>query len=133
MGRLKQTVEPAVTTETTVALSPKLKKKVQVAVDLYHSLLDERDILNARIAKALEAVETPFHDEDEAELLDNGVKVNGVPVKMISGQKQRTLNKEKLMKKFKLTPKNLESVTDETDKKPYLYVGPRPKKAKKEE
>lgn len=132
MPRPSLSLEPEVTTEVTVEIAPKLKKKVQVAINLYHSLLDERDVLNARIAKALEAVEMPFHEGDETDALNNGVKVGEVPVKMISGQKSRSLNKDRLMKRHKITPKQLDACYDESDKKPYLYVGPRKKKGKEE-
>ncbi len=123
MPRLKQTVEPEVTTQIEIEISPKLKKKVQVAIDLYADLVKQRKDLEARIKKAAEAIEVPFHDAGESEALSNGVKVGDVSVKWISGQKSKTLNKAKLMKKYKMTPAQFDAFYDEKDKQPYLYVG----------
>lgn len=123
MPRLRQTVEPEVTTETTVELSPRLKKKVQVAIDLYADLVRQRKDLEKRIKKAAEAIEVPFHDAGESDALNAGVKVGDVSVKWISGQKTRSLNKATLMKRHKITPKQLDACYDESDKAAYLYVG----------
>ena len=120
MPRLKQ--EVAVTTETTVELSPKLKKKVQVALGLYSDLVRQKKEIETRIAAAKEAVESPFHDAGETDALHVGVKVNDITVKWITGKTTKSLNKVKLMKKYKLTPADLASVTDEKPKADYLGV-----------
>jgi hypothetical protein len=123
MGRLKQVVEPEVTTEVTVEISPKLKKKVQIAIDLYADLVRQRKDIEKRIKLAAEAIEVPFHDAGESEALSNGVKVGDVSVKWIDGQESKTLNKAKLMKRYKMTPEQFEAFYDKKPKAAYLYVG----------
>jgi len=116
-----------VTTSAGVALSPKLLKKLKVALTTYRTLKAqcEDDALKCKTQK--DTLEILFADAGETDALENGVRVQTpfgeVPMKIVRGKTAPRLNVQKVIKKFKLTPGDLEDCYDEAkDKAPYLGV-----------
>lgn len=123
MPRLAQVVEPEV--EAAATLSPELALVVKKELMALHKLQEETKAAKAKEDKQKEKIEQVCADGGAYEALEEGVRVNTplgeVPIKIVGGT-SRSLNKKKLMKKFKLTQKDLDSVTDETEKEKYLGV-----------
>ena len=114
-----------ITTTADVALSPKLQKQLLLRLDEYAKLVSQAKALKKLVSDTKDGIEMLFADEYEA--LENGVRVSTpmgeVPMKIIKGRTSPRLNVLKLMKKYKLTQKDLDSVKDPAkDKKPYLAI-----------
>lgn len=120
MPRLAAQVTTNATTE--IELSAKLRTTVKAKLANIATIREQIRRLTNDLEDAKAGLEMAFHNADATDALTNGVKVGDVTVKLHTGGKTKTLNKKKLMTKFKLTPKDLASVTDEKDKKDYLGV-----------
>lgn len=119
--------ERAVTTTTEVTLKPSLVKKLKLKLDEYRQLCAQAKSLKKKIDTGKVDLETMFADSDEYEALQAGVKIDTpfgpVSVKIVTGKTAPKLDEKKLMTKFKLTPKDLDSCrAPGKDKKPYLGV-----------
>lgn len=120
-------LQAAITTRTEVDLSPSLQKKLKAELKLYSDLVAKAVVLKEEIAEKKNALETLFADSDEYAALEEGVRVSTpmgeVPMKIIKGMGAARLNIKKLMKKFKLTPGDIDSCKDPgKPKKAYLGV-----------
>jgi hypothetical protein len=116
-----------ITTRTEVDLSTKLTKQLKVKL----GELREKKAVSKAAGEAVEKTKTElemlFAEADEYEALEEGVRVETpygpVPMKIVKGQTAGRLDVKKLMKKFKLTTKDIESCKSAPkDKKPYLGV-----------
>lgn len=85
---LSATVTTVATVET--ALSPQLKKKLVVKVAEHERLTQEIAALEEERAAVKAAVQKAFIDAKATTALMNGVKINGVPVKMVCGSHSTT-------------------------------------------
>lgn len=120
-------LQAEITTRTEVDLSPSLQKKLQLGLKEYFDLVAGNKVLAEKIAAKKNDLETLFADSDEYAALEEGVRVNTpwgeVPMKIIKGMTAPRLNLMKLMKKFKLTPKDVDSCKDPGKvKKSYLAI-----------
>lgn len=120
-------IKAEVTTRTEVDLSPSLQKQLKAGLKVYSDLVVEAAVLKEKIAKKKNDLETLFADSDEYEALAEGVRVNTpmgeIPMKIVKGMTAARLNLKKLMTKFKLTPKDIDSCKDAPKpKKEYLAI-----------
>lgn len=125
MPRLQ--AEATVTTKTEVDLSLALQKKLKLGLKEFSDLCEERTKLDEKIAAKKNSLETLFADSDEYEALSEGVRVSTpmgeIPMKIVKGFTAGKLNLKKLMTKFKLTPKDIDSCKDKPKpKKEYLGI-----------
>lgn len=116
-----------VTTRTEVDLSVGLQKQLKLELNAYGKLVAEKKELEKKIAAKKTALEMLFSDADEYDALVEGVRVTtpfgDVPMKIVKGMSAGRLNMKKLMTKFKLTPKDVESCKDKPKpKKEYLGI-----------
>src|SRR5574341_663758 len=116
-----------ITTKAELALKPALIQKLRAAVILYRELVQEAKTATEKVKRQKDTLEIMFADANETKALENGVRVHtefgDVPMKIVKGMTARRLNVQKVIKKFKLTPKQLESCYDEPkDKAPYLGI-----------
>ena len=123
----KPSLTADITTTAEVALKPTLLRKLRAALETYRELVTEGKTAAEKTKRAKESVEIMFADAGETEALESGVRVTtkygDVPMKIVKGKTARRLNVTKVIKKFKLTPKQLEDCYDEPkDKTPYLGI-----------
>lgn len=116
-----------VTTKTEVDLSIGLRKKLKVAIGEFAELTAEKKAIEAKLAEKKTAIETLFADANEYEALEEGVRVvtplGEVPLKIVKGMAAGRMNFKKLMTKFKLTPRDVDSCRDKPKpKKEYLGI-----------
>src|SRR3990167_2840769 len=115
-------LETSVTTVAEVEISPRLKKKLSLILARYQQRAQEIDTLSALQNEAKEEIETAFIDAGEYEALQNGVRVDDIPLKRIDGQKTKSTDYASIMKKFKITPKAWAAFVSVKDKKGYLHI-----------
>lgn len=120
---------PRVTTTQTVevAVSPSVVRKVQQELAVYSQLLAQRAALEEKINALKGRAELAFLDAGEEAALDAGVAIDTedgpVKLKIVGGMTAPKLDETKLMKKFKLSPKQLDSCrTPGKPKKKYLRI-----------
>lgn len=127
-----------VVTTAEVTLRPKLIEQLKAKLTEYHNLTAQAKRIKAKISGGTDEegnaipglkaeLETLFADADEYAALEAGVRVDTpfgtVPMKIVKGQTARKLNITKVLKKFKITLKALESCYDPPkDKAPYLGI-----------
>lgn len=125
MPRLSTEVSTDVTTTAEVKLSPKLTTELKKKLETYAALAAKKKILSEHMDATKEELELLFAKSRQYAALEQGTKIETslgrVTMKIIKGVR-RSLNKKKLMTKFKLTPADLDSVTDTSDNKPYLGI-----------
>jgi len=88
MPSLSATVTMVETVET--QLSPLLKKKLAIKVAEHERLTQEIAALEAERTAVKADVQKAFIDAKQTSALMNGVKINGVPVKMVCGSHSTT-------------------------------------------
>ena len=125
MSTLQQTTE--VTTIVQVELSLKLQKTLKQVLTEYRELKLKSAAIDGELDTHKRELEMLFVDADQYEALENGVRITTpfgeVPLKIVKGDTAPKLDEVKLMKKFKLTPKDLDSCrTPGKPKKPYLGI-----------
>ena len=123
----KLSLEAQVTTKAEVALKPKLLAQVKALIEELYMLTAQSKEIAAKIKSHKEGIELSFDVGKQYSALEEGVRVvtpfGEIPVKLVTGKTGAKLNEKKLMTKFKLTPKDLDSCRDKPkDKAPYLGV-----------
>lgn len=128
---------PRLSVETTaeVKLKPTLKEKLQTLLERLHTRKAEIKGLQKKDSEDREQIETIFADAGEYEALKGGVRITtpmgDVPLKVIEdtgedkdgNPKKGKLNEKTLMKKHKLTIKDLDKCRDAyKPRKSYLGI-----------
>lgn len=121
----------SVTATTEVALSPTLKVKLEKLITRYKKRAKEIDDLEALQDADADELENSFAEAGEYNTLLAGVKIGDIPVKRIEGQTYKKLDKEGLMKRFKISPAQWDSFNKELPKKGHLSIS-LPKKKKED-
>lgn len=134
MGRLSARVTATQTVDT--SLAPELKQKVAVKVTAHELLREKIKKLEAEADAIKLDVQALFRTAKKTKLLLDGVKVNGVPVKMVCGHtKRRDIEKirERMIELGEEDPMWIENNAEEdTPNKPYLKIGGNKKKGEDE-
>ena len=122
---LQTTLE--VTTTTQVELSPKPLKTLKQVLTEYRELKLKAAAIDSELDTHKGELEMLFVDANQYEALENGVRIatpfGEVPLKIVKGETAPRLDETKLMKKFKLTPKDLDSCRiPGKPRKPYLGI-----------
>lgn len=118
----KLSLETTVTTVAEIQLKPSLKKKLDLLLKEYQKRHAEIDALSALQDEAKEEIELAFAEANQYEALESGVRVNNIPLKIVSGQTTKKTDYAGIMKKWKITPKDWAKFVAEAPKKAYLSI-----------
>lgn len=119
--------KPEITTTTEVELSARLTTQLKEKLTEYRANIAKAKVAKATADNNKTELETLFADADEYDALVAGVSVDtpfgAVSMKIIGGKTAPKLNMQKVMKKFKITTKQLASCYDPSkDKAEYLGI-----------
>lgn len=125
MPRLSQTVEPEV--EVSGSLSPRLELKVKEKLIELAKRKARIEAAQADYDKGKDEIELIVREAGEDDAIEKGIRIDTplgtVPLKIVRGVTKGRLDLDRLMKKFKLTVKQVESCRGkDKDNKPYLGV-----------
>ena len=128
MPKPSLTTSTSVTTVAEVELKPALRKKLDLLLKKYQTRHAEIEALEALQDEAKDEMELAFAESDQYEALQNGVRVNDIPLKIVEGKAKKT-DYPGIMKRWKITPKDWAKFVTEKPKKAYLSISlPRKKK-----